>query len=345
MSDFRADFSERLKDAGFLLDNRHPIMDGQIHHCSVEGSPGNKSGSYKAYADGVPNGWYQNFKIHDKPERWRSDVRLAPEQSAAMRAQAAQRQIAEAVARRNAQDRAAAEYTCMWHAGSPDTSKHPYLVRKGVQDVSGLRIAGENATVLTKREEMSVAGRLMVPMHNMRGDLRSIQFIDGRGGKMFAPGGEVSGCHLVLGDLKSPHPLHFTEGFVTGLAPHQALGHTVVVTFGAHNLEPVACAYRDRYPAKTIFIDADNDHANNRNVGRDRGEETARRVDGYMLLPPFQSGDKGKDWHDYKEQHGAAGLRRELTNQVAGAQRRMIAREIADMREPEIQTRAMVHSR
>jgi putative DNA primase/helicase len=161
----------------------------------------------------------------------------------------------------------------------------------------------------------------------------------------------------VIGDLKSPWPLHFSEGYVTGLATHQATGHAVVVTFSAHNIEPVAVAYRARQPDKTFYIDADNDHRKARetdaqgrpkkNTGKERAEAAAERVGGHVLLPPFAESDKGKDWDDYRRQHGVKGLQLELTKQTASITRQTIAREIAAARElgREANTRTMALAR
>jgi putative DNA primase/helicase len=199
--------------------------------------------------------------------------------------------------------------------------------------------------------EISIAGRLLIPLRNIDGELRSLQIIDDQGGKMF--GGEVAGSHCVIGDAKSPWPLHFAEGYVTGLASRQATGHAVVVTFSAHNIEPVAVAYRERFPDKTFFIDADNDHQKAReadaqgrpkkNTGKERAEAAAQRVGGHVLLPPFSEEDKGKDWDDYRRQHGAEGLQLELTKQTACITRQKIAREFAAAREygRETNTRTM----
>jgi hypothetical protein len=71
---------------------------------------------------------------------------------------------------------------------------------------------------------------------------------------MFAPGGEVAGSHFILGDINSPWPLHFAEGYATGNAIHTATGRAVVVAFSAHNLEPVAKAYRECFPDRTFLI-------------------------------------------------------------------------------------------
>src|SRR5271165_1559265 len=58
-------FADELHRAGFRLSGGHPVMDGRIHRIQVDGDkPGERNGSYRAFADGVPNGWYQNFKTH-----------------------------------------------------------------------------------------------------------------------------------------------------------------------------------------------------------------------------------------------------------------------------------------
>jgi len=357
-ADPRSLFAARLRDAGFILSAEHPIMDGQIHHCPVEGGkPYERPGSYRAFGDGVPNGWFQNFRQHDKAVKWVMRTQIPRAARQAVRALGAQHRQDAAAALKEAQDLAAMALQRLWDNGADDVSAHPYLAGKGITDATGLRIAAPGATVRTANADISIAGRLLVPMRNIDGALRSLQIIGDSGQKMFAPGGEAAGSHLILDNLHSPWPLYFTEGYADGNAIHAATGHAVVVTFSVHNLEPVARAYRARFPQRTFFICADNDHRKERetdaqgrpkkNVGREKAAAAAERVKGHVLLPPFAATDSGKDWDDYRRQHGMDGLRLELTRQIVSIDRRRIARETAATRDDgrETQTQARCLSR
>jgi phage/plasmid primase-like uncharacterized protein len=61
--------------------------------------------------------------------------------------------------------------------------------------------------------EIPIASRLLILMRNMDGEVRNLQIIDDDGQKMFARDGEAAGSHFVIGDVQSPWPLHFTEGY------------------------------------------------------------------------------------------------------------------------------------
>ena len=107
-TDPRALFADQLRNAGFVLGSQDPIMDGQIHHCPVDGgAKGERSGSYKAYADGVPNGWFQNFKVHEKPVKWVMRTQVPEAVRPTVRALSAQSRQDAPSARKEVQDQAA----------------------------------------------------------------------------------------------------------------------------------------------------------------------------------------------------------------------------------------------
>src|SRR5208337_449564 len=59
--DPREQFADELRRAGFRLSGAHPVMDGKIHRIAVDGDKETeRNGSYRAFADGVPNGWLKN---------------------------------------------------------------------------------------------------------------------------------------------------------------------------------------------------------------------------------------------------------------------------------------------
>ena len=94
-ADVHAEFADALRREGFQLRGA-PIMDGKWHREKVESDKGHtKSGRYKAYTDGLPAGFIQNFKRGEEIN-WRSD---RPAQT-----------ITEADLARIAADRAAREH-------------------------------------------------------------------------------------------------------------------------------------------------------------------------------------------------------------------------------------------
>ena len=64
------EFTVFLQDAGLLVDGAAQ-MDGEWHRVPVEGDkPGQKSGSYRGFLDGAPNGQAMNFKTGEKALKW-----------------------------------------------------------------------------------------------------------------------------------------------------------------------------------------------------------------------------------------------------------------------------------
>ncbi len=104
----------------------------------------------------------------------------------------------------------------------------------------------------------------------------------------------------------------------------QATGLPVAVAFNAGNIEAVAKALRERDPAAQIIIAADNDHHLPRravplvNVGVDKAEAAAREVGAKVLVPSFETHDRGTDWNDYAARHGLDATRDAIQDAMRG---------------------------
>lgn len=90
----------------------------------------------------------------------------------------------------------------------------------------------------------------------------------------------------------------------------EATGYAVVVAFNAGNLEPVAKAMRQKYPAARLIVAADDDYKTAQERGfnpglRDAGKAAAS-VNGVSLAPQFdrKAGDTGTDWNDLASAKG-----------------------------------------
>jgi phage/plasmid primase-like uncharacterized protein len=124
------------------------------------------------------------------------------------------------------------------------------------------------------------------------------------------------------------------EGYSTAATLHEATGLPVAVAFHAGNLEPVAVAYRDRFPDLRIYIAGDNDHRAERelgadgkpreNVGREKAETAAAAVGGVAMVPSFDPDDEGSDWNDLAQTVGAE-FRAVLGKAIAVAERQLAA--------------------
>jgi phage/plasmid primase-like uncharacterized protein len=302
----RKQFGEVLADAGLLLKGL-PIMDGRLHHVPTRGAKtkGDNAGVYVGLLDGVPGGWFKNYRTDDE-QRWHAmgihDTR-SPAEIQKAKEEAERFREEEERKRLEKEERIAVWAQRKWDRCQAATS-HPYLKRKRIEP-HGLRVDNRN--------------RLLVPMRDLDGKLWSLQSISENGEKHYTAGGRKQGLHAFVGTYDPSKPLVFAEGFATAASIHQATGLPVAVTFDSGNLKLVADNYRGHNATQALLFAADNDHhlplkqsASGRplrNVGQEKAEEAARAVNGSVLLPAFDPGNPGSDWNDYAAQHGLAAVR------------------------------------
>ncbi|QTX32861.1 AAA family ATPase [Aminithiophilus ramosus] len=146
---------------------------------------------------------------------------------------------------------------------------HPYLAKKGLEMVPGLRVDDR--------------GNLLVPSRDFSGQLVGIQEIAPDGRKRFQQGSHMK--TFPLGSLEEAEHVFVTEGLGTGVALRQALGLPVVVAFSASRVPAVVRELRGRTSA-TIIAATDADPAGRR-AADDSGAE-----------PFIPVGGGGKDWGD-----------------------------------------------
>lgn len=354
----KEEFAQALEDAGFIL-NGEPKMDGSRQRLQVKGDGANeKSGAYKAFEDGHPAGWIQNWKSGEKTNwKWSGTAStVTPED----RARIAQEQ-SEKLALRQLQETAKQERTAkaieQLIAVAPFSADHPYLADKRIkdswqvvpQDASDLpmdtpiRIAKDSAHAMEIREQQPdaivlKAGALLVPVHDENGKIMSAQWIDETGRKGFAAGGAVAGGHLqnIRPGTAQDKPIIIAEGRATAATISNATGATTFTAFTAGNLLATALAARAAYPDRAILIAGDNDHHKPReldprtgqpkkNVGKEAAEEAAKAVGGYAAVPLFDKESKGTDWNDFEKENGNDALKKALDESMILADRRRLA--------------------
>lgn len=293
-------FAEAIRACGLQLDGP-PVMDSQLHRVPVDGDKAHaRSGAYTGHLDGRPAGFIQNHRTGVK-QNWKASIQaaaLSAQDRAQLAADVAQRRHDRAREREQQAERTAQQVDAMWAAATP-AAAHPYLTGKGVQP-HGLR----------QDEE----GRLMVPVRDADGRMRSVQRIGTDGFKQFEEGGRVEGGHYVIGNLKPPGPMLIAEGFATAATLHEMTGMPAIVAFNAGNLLQVAQTYRALYPDRSIFIAGDDDRhreaeldANGRpkiNVGRVKAEEAAAAIGSQAVFPIFPPDSAGTDWNDLAQTQG-----------------------------------------
>lgn len=304
-----------------------PILDDKLRYVAVEGNKGReKSGAYRGFYDeGRPAGAIYNWKQGGFVGTWKVEGKLAPV-SAVDQAALAARAEAQAVERererereRGAREEAGARLATQLLAGArPADASHPYLVAKGV-GVHRLQVAvpGQTVPVQTAKgaiRNVSIAGRLLIPLQDVDGEVRNVQTIAVDGTKLFLGGAQKLGTFHLLGELRAGTPVIISEGYATGATVHRATGMAVAVALDTSNLMAVATALRDQDPVRVIYLAADNDHhlplraKPLPNVGREKAEAAAVTVGGKVLLPEAvteqMAKGKGTDWNDYEASYG-----------------------------------------
>jgi len=299
-------FRDAIEAAGMVPPNH--IEPGTIHRFPGAGkSANNRAGWCILFDDGdggVFGDWstklsetWQARKPADEAERRRWAAKIDKARREAERE------------RRQVMAEAAKEAAKAWSSAKPTPVDHPYLVAKGIEP-HGARIEG---------------ARLVIPIRNAAGEIRSLQRIDGEGKKRFHPGGEISGNYFPIGQ---PDDLVIVaEGFATAASIRQATGHAVVVAFSAGNLQPVAEAIRAKLPEAQVIIAADDDRDTNGNPGIANATEAAAAVGGEVAEP----GQRG-DFNDLAKAKGleAVAAAFEAVKDPARKQRR-ITRPLAEI--------------
>ncbi len=293
-------------EKGGLVFHGDLVGDGKLHRTGTANKPRVLDGAYVLHLDTPASGWWQNFRT-GASGTWTSgdSNRLSPEERARLRARAeADRKSRQAEsARRNAEARTRAKR--ILSVTKPAPTDHPYLVRKGIKPVSDIRVTDD--------------GKLVVPVFDERGEIMSVQFITGDGGKRFLTGGQVQGGLFPVpgGD----GPLCIAEGFATAATIHEATGGTVLAAFNAGNLFPVARLARGRYPERVIVICADDDHETaareGRNPGIEKATAAAKAVGAVLVMPKFTDPTGKSDFNDLARAEGIEAVRSILASVLA----------------------------
>lgn len=230
--------------AAHNLDPGRIEVDEEIHRFPTNGRKGDKAGWYVCFRDPLA-GAYGNWRTGET-FTWSSvsqELMTPPERHAfreKMRQAHERRQQAQA----EAQAKAAQKARDIWKKAKPATPQHPYLSRKGLKPMEGIRQLGK---------------ALVVPVRSFDGKLYSLQFIQPDGSKRFLRDGKISGC---ASWIRGEHKTLICEGWATGASLHQATGYSVVCSFNAGNLGPVIKALREAKPNIEIIICGDNDQWN-----------------------------------------------------------------------------------
>lgn len=285
-----------LHEAGLLVDTVE--FDGKLHRVPTRDKPHSKNGAYIGFSDAPASLWWQDWASGESGT-WtaKGENKLTASEKAEL-----SRRMEESRKAREAEQarvhKEAAKKAQAIYAAAEECTEHPYLAAKGVQAVSGLKVAAD--------------GKLIVPARNEHLEPTTLQFVDAAGGKRFLTGGKKSGSFFTVGAMPSAMagdfdtPVLVAEGLATALSLHECLGLGVFVAFDAGNLPLVAKAARARYLNRKIIICADNDikEDGSANVGVDAARAAAVAIDGFIAVPRHEG--RKCDWNDLHQKMGAA---------------------------------------
>jgi putative DNA primase/helicase len=272
------------------------VADGKLHRFAS--SPGRKSstGWYIVHHDPVApvwlfGDWRLGIKQRDEGDPGRAldpaEIAERKERLREMRAKIAAEEV-------RFQAGAAIEGRQRWDRCPPASAEHAYLRTKRI-DPCGARVDGDN---------------LLVPMRDIDGKIWSLQEIAADGRKHNQEGGRRKGCFFQIGEVGDT--LCIGEGFSTCATLHMATGYAAFSAGDAGNIENVASVLREKYPAATIIVCADDDwltrvNGKPKNVGKIAGQKAAKAIGAALALPWFGSA-RPKWATDFNDQARLSGL-------------------------------------
>lgn len=250
--------------------------DGRLVRYRVQGDKaGSRNGWAVLYSHPMQSGAFGSWKTGES-HTWREATSKpqTPSERAELQRQLKAMQAARDAERVKVQEVARDRAAKLWARARPATNVHPYLQRKGV-----------SAYGIRRMREL-----LLIPARDAQGELQTLQFIGADGAKRFLSGGRTVGCYCPIG--KPLDSLLLCEGYATGATLFAATGIGVAVCFTAGNLQPVARALRDKFPALRLIVCADNDLTPG-NPGLTHATQAARAVGGFVAVPRFEGVNHG----------------------------------------------------
>ena len=270
-----AAFTDDMRAHGIQYPPSQVIADGKLHVFSPVGKKGDTAGRYVLHGDGIPSGYYQDFRQGLKVT-WSAGKGNAPQMSKAELV-AYRKRIAKQKAeteRKFAEQhlKAAEKARERFKQSIPASPDHAYLVKKGVQP-NNARLLGDS---------------LLIPLHDNSGRHQTDQIITPTGKKMLLKGGKKKGAFCVIGARlngldKAPN-LYIVEGWATGCSVAESFPDIpVIVAIDSGNLLPVTEAIKKRWPYLAIVIFADNDRQAESEGRKNTGVEAAKAVANQFL--------------------------------------------------------------
>lgn len=191
-------------------------------------------------------------------------------------------------------DRIAVLAKAVWRKAS-SVKSHSYLEKKGVQP-HGIRVILADdcpivfwATNKSKNFVKLTGELLLIPLYNIKGELRGLEAISTEGLKSFPKGLVKSGLFMPLSGEERILPeydgiVYVVEGIATAATVRETEQKPTIMGIDAGTLKSVAEAWRKRCPEAQIVIVGDFDESE---VGQKAAEDAARAIGGTFTLPEF----------------------------------------------------------
>jgi putative DNA primase/helicase len=292
-----AEFKERILATGLIIKG-DPIMDGERHRVPVEGGKkGALDGMYIGYLDGRPAGYIENFKTGYQ-EKWVSGRQLTPEEAARIGTESQRKAEEKAADLAKQHERLAQVAEKRWKgfAESPPGGENGYLTRKQV-GAHGIRFDGD---------------KMVVPLRDIDGKLWSLQYVAPEKGaqKHLLKNARKEGRMHIIGKIGPGSDILVAEGYATAASAHEATRISTVMAVDSGNIDAVVRDLRGKYPTNRIFILADNDRENAKNVGVEKAIAAAEKHRVGVIIPQFQG--SGTDWNDLHVNEGITAVRSQI---------------------------------
>jgi putative DNA primase/helicase len=271
------------------------VATGKVHRYRVTGEKSNKASGWYVLFDngGLVAGAFGDWRVN-VTHTWcsRSEQNFTAEEKAAFQVKMQEAKAARDAELHNVQMAARQKAAHLLSIAGNAANDHPYLINKGVKSFGLKRLRN----------------MLVIPIRSANGSLISMQFIQSDGSKRFLTGGEVKAGYYAIG--KPDKVVLVCEGYATGASLFEATGYAVAVAFNAGNLLAVAEVMRNKFPALTIIVCADNDVSTEGNPGLNKAEGAAGQIGGLLAVPRFQDHERlnGKVPTDYNDLHLLHGL-------------------------------------
>jgi phage/plasmid primase-like uncharacterized protein len=222
-------FIEFAHDYGLIIDI--VIEDGKIHRVPVkDGKRGSKDGAYVFFNDECGRaGWVINHRTSEYATYGEGNEKLRSnfsEQKQKLKQKEAERNL------KLQYNNVASKIQFLMMVFHDANNNHKYLIRKGVK-AHGIKIDN--------------SGALIIPLKNIKGQIRTFQKIFPDGNKVFVKDGEKSGNFFSFGNIDKARTIIICEGFATGASIYESTNIPTVSAMDISNLPKVAQLICSKY--------------------------------------------------------------------------------------------------